>query len=159
MRRTQWILAVAVLLAVGCDKGEPEDEEVGDESSEGDGDGDGDAPASCLEYQDAAGCMAVEGCEWNTATRITDEACGAETHEMCIPGPTDGGDPACLSAISGCPEVVEGGTGPYQPAYIDHPDGGWVVIDLCGNLTYGDFTACTSALDGAPPACQCACAM
>ena len=161
MMRAHWVLAVAGLLAVACDAKAPDEAGDGDETGDGDGDGDGDAPASCFDHADADACQAAE-CMWWPALRITtaDEACTVEQYPMCIPGPSDGGDPACVSGIPGCGDPgsdPEGDEWQYAPAWVEHPDGGWVVIDLCGNLEYDSFTPCASGAGDAHPACNCAC--
>jgi hypothetical protein len=170
MTPKHWVLAVG-LLALACDKGAEEAEQAGDTEGDGDGDGDGDQPgdgdgdgeatASCLEFTDADACQAAE-CMWWPAMHITstEPTCSAEKYPMCIPPPSDGGDPACVSGIPGCPDPENRDeTGPFQPAWIEHPDGGWVVIDLCGNLEYDSFTKCSSGVGDAHPACNCACSV
>lgn len=181
MMRAHRVLVFAGLLAFACDSKDAEEAEAGDQAGEtgdgdgdeavdddtegegdGDGDGDGDAeldPTSCLAYTDVDQCEAA-GCGWWPAKHITYEGqtCAIEQYPMCIPPASDGGDPACVFSIPGCPELVEGAEGPFQPAWIEHPDGGWVVIDLCGNLEYDSFTKCASGSGDAHPACNCACA-
>ena len=100
------------------------------------------------------------GCVWAPGIRIptAEPMCVVEAEQdMCLPPILDGADPACLVGIPGCSEPGGDNPGPFAPAWINHPDGGWVVVETCGWFPFKGFTNCQSGAGDFQPACDCAC--